>query len=184
MLKCVSCKVALMITIHSKIQKRATLQKLIRAYQTKLATAHKETCPFRFEAELYLLPPQKEEAGDDNDDNSQPKEPPKRMPKENVVPPHFASILPRDVWEMIEQPVPLSLVQRRFQQLLEYIVQKDDTDSEEGAPPQWQFPPLILPDYVLAFQGANDSHISNNNSGNKDKDTRKNRLLAFKNFIF
>lgn len=192
MLKCVSCKAALVVTINPKIQKRVTREKLIRAYQSKLATAHKELCPFRFDAELYLVKAsqkRKEEVTDsdedDNsdDDNSQPSKSDESLPRENVVPPYFASILPRDVWEMIEHPAPLSHVQARFQLLLKFIVEQDTTadNAHDGAPPQLQFPPLSLAEDILAFDASDscaDSQNSAVNDTNATSPSRKNRLLS------
>lgn len=193
MLKCVSCQAALMIKIHPKIREQKTLQKLIKAYQTKLATSHSEVCPFRFDACLYLLPKntankRKEEEekliimdSDDSgdDDNSQAKEiVHQRIQTENVVPPLFASILRKDVWSMIENPDPVKLVQARFQQLRTSILRQAGDSHGEGAPPQWQFPPLILSEDILAFDVAHENNITTAPSITPSKKSRKNTLLA------
>ena len=180
-----------MIKIHPKIREKKTLQKLTMAYQAKLATSHTEACPFRFDACLYLLPKktaskEKEEKliimdSDDSvdDDNLQAKEfLLQQIQTENVVPPLFASILPKDVWAMIEKPDPVKLVQARFQQLRTSILHQAGDSHGEGAPPQWQFPPLVLSDDVLAFDVAHETNITTAPSVTPSKKSRKNTLLA------
>lgn len=80
----------------------------------------------------------------------------KRKQDSNIIPTYLASVLPRDVWELVEHPTPLSLVKDRFHTLCHFIL-KDEVEAKDGSPPKWQCPDILLPDDVLAF-GSKDDH--------------------------
>jgi C3HC zinc finger-like len=170
MLKCDSCQAALVVKIHPKITKKSTVTKLIQAYQKKLATAHKQTCPFRMEAELYLLPTETKKTST------------RLEPMNNLVPAHFASVLPRDVWDMIEQADPNPLILKRFDVLADLLV-KDRNKPRDGAPPPWQFPKLNLPKDVIEFAGGDSDANASNEQPQKQQQPKRqsslqNRILA------
>ena len=168
MLQCVRCKAAVAVIIHPKLTSSHSIRKLITTYQGKLANAHALSCPFRLDAEQHFQ---------NTNDNTQPSQ---------VVPPLMAAILPQNLWMMVESPSPLALLKERFEILMEQlVVTKDAKDMMEGTPPQWEFPPLVLPKDILQFDGraadsvaAAASPKENTEELPKKNRSRKRRLLA------
>lgn len=158
-LQCVHCKSVLVVLIHPKLTKYESIRKIVKAYQSKLATAHKESCPFRLDAELHLL-----------DNNN--KMTVKRKQDSNIVPTYLASVLPRDVWELVEHPTPLSLVKDRFHTLYHFILKNKVEPKDGSPPPKWQFPDIVLPDDVLAF-GVADPHKDDHEVAKEGEGGRK-----------
>jgi len=171
--------------IHPKIQKRSTLRKLIQAYQAKLATNHQSTCPFRLEAELCLLPPSKttttntSSSADENfEHETDSVVEQQQVTYSNLVPHLFSSILPKDVWNMVELPEPLPYLQNRFHELNKVLVQA--VAVEDGDPPDWELPTVALPEDVLLFgcEQEKGDQTSSDEEGDGDEEARRNRMLG------
>ena len=194
MLQCTTCQAALAIMIHPKLTQPSSVQKVVLAYETKLATAHKPSCPFRLDAELYLVRHNKEkqaavenkstvEEEDDDDDDGDASEEEKENPEKeantthsNIIPTHLASVLPRDFWDLVEHPSPLSLLQDRFQTLCKYILNGEE--PEVGAPPKWQLPDISLPDDVLGFGVVDPSKEQDDGDHHPSPSKKQSRVLA------
>ncbi|CAB9510668.1 Nuclear-interacting partner of ALK [Seminavis robusta] len=147
MLRCVCCQAALVVKIHPKITKQSTITKLIQAYQKKLATAHKPTCRFRFEADLHFVVT--------NNNTTITNNNPEQTSSTTIVPHYMASILPRNVVDMIEEPDSRRLLLTRFNALAKVLHIQDHHSPDDG-PPQWQIPELTIPQNVLHFGGTTD----------------------------
>jgi hypothetical protein len=140
MLSCLRCEAALCVLINPKLTKRESIKKLVKAFQAKLATNHKKSCPFRLDAELHLL------------QNTRNK-------NESVVPPHLATVLSQGFLELVEHPSPLDLLKDRFNTIAKAIL-KDEPEPKDGDPPMWQFPSIDLPDDVMKFGAVeDDEHV-------------------------
>ena len=118
MLACSNCHGALAITIPANLSSQA-LQNVCRTYRTKLAMAHEEQCPFRWDAELHLVLLKDETAN----------------ATKNYVPTSLASVLPPKTVQLLEHPFPSFLLRSSVQKL-------EASCPKEGGP--WRFPILEL----------------------------------------
>lgn len=94
MLVCEKCEAALSISFHPNL-KAADIRRIAALYQTKLCSAHKVFCAFHSNA----------------------------FPKSSLttVPSYLASVLPEETVDLVEQPAPQYLLQKRVQKLIDKV---------------------------------------------------------------
>jgi hypothetical protein len=102
MLVCETCKAALSIQFHPNL-KAADVRRISGVYQTKLCNGHKVTCPFH--------------------SNTFPKS------SSTTIPAYLAFVLHEETVDLVEQPTPQQLLQKRVQKLVASVAESRQIPS-------------------------------------------------------